>query len=88
MDTYNSIIGHEVKEDKKDKLGVGKNTMVTNKGLRVSPKLSKRMKAVSCSNYLTLEGKTGTKNYKKIVVLPRTPSNKSMKLMTPSGRAC
>lgn len=57
MDTYNSIIGHEVKEDKKDKLGVGKNTMVTNKGLRVSPKLSKRMKAVSCSNYLTLEGK-------------------------------
>ena len=71
----------------KDKLGVGKNTMVTNKGLRVSPKLSKRMKAVSCSNYLTLEGETGTKNYKQIVVLPRTSSNKSMKLMKPSGRA-
>ena len=45
------------------------------------------MKAVSCSNYLTLEGETGTKNYKQIVVLPRTSSNKSMKLMKPSGRA-
>ena len=56
--------------------------------VKASPELSKRMEAVSFSNYLTLEGKKGTKNYKKMEFLTRTPSNNSTKLIKLSAQVC